>query len=183
MGSAGSYGNQPEPGSPSPSGQTASERHQRMIEALSAIRRAFIRTARLDPGPGYSLEVAISDWEGWPRVDLFLTDRETKTESPLYSLTASASDYNSDGLVQLTLKDGQCVGRLLMSNPLEISRVQSVIRHATTAFLAAMAPLVLSPSLAAQISVSRGQASSTELGAHVGLPEKTRVSTLTLREK
>ncbi len=119
-------------------------RHALILQSLTTIRKALQETAKITLGDRFSFELDISDWEGWPRLDLNLID-STNPEIINHALIVTAHDRNELGLIQLNLKSGECIGRVMLKDPEEFEKLPIVLKRAIRKYLDTVTPYILNP--------------------------------------
>lgn len=119
-------------------------RHALILQALTTIRKALQETAKIDLGDRFHFELDVSDWEGWPRLDLNLIDG-IAPEIVSYALTVTAHDRNETGLIQMNMKSGESVGHVALKNKEEFEKLPIVLKRAIRRFLDSVTPHILNP--------------------------------------
>lgn len=121
-----------------------SARHALMLQAMTTIRKALGSTARINLGERFSFDLAVSDWEGWPRVELNLIDGCAPTRID-HALVITANDRKNLGTVQISTKDGEALARLHLEAPGELEKLPLLLKKAVRHFLDTVAAYVLHP--------------------------------------
>ena len=127
------------------------KRHAQMMQAMLSIRKALQESARIELGKRFSLDLEVSDSDGWPRLELNLID-ELLPSRIEHGLIVCANDRNGQGLIQLVNRqNGECMGRLVLSDPEEMPKLPVVLKTTIRKFLDGITPYVLNPISAHQI--------------------------------
>lgn len=124
--------------------RAAEQRHQRMLQALTVIRKALTEAAKMSFNDRFALALRTSDWEGWPRIDLVLVDSLAPNDSH-NSLTVTAHDRNRSGTVQLVTKGGECLTRLFMGEEDALGKLPLALKSSIRRFLDQLSNYVLNP--------------------------------------
>ncbi len=119
-------------------------RHDRILQAMTIIRKALAETCKIKLGARFQFDLDISDWEGWPRLELNLIDL-CAPELLRYGMIVSANDRNSNGTVNLTLRSGEVIGRIFLNEADGSNKVAVVLKRAVLRFLDETASYVLNP--------------------------------------
>ncbi len=125
--------------------QRARYSHQRLIlEALADTRAALSEVLRIDLGNRYVLQLEVSDWEGWPRIELRLIDsladfipgfRGVVKEH----LSSGALERSGHGLVFLALNYREVLARLDVSSGSDLESLPQTILEGVQYFLGRVA--------------------------------------------
>lgn len=90
---------------------------------MLSIRKALQESARIELGKRFSLDLEVSDSDGWPRLELNLIDEFLPSRIE-HGLIVCANDRNGQGLIQLVNRqNGECMGRLVLSEPEEMPKL------------------------------------------------------------
>jgi hypothetical protein len=89
----------------------------------------------------------MSDWEGWPRLELRLVD-QLAPDMRTQALVASANDRNENGALQLSLKSGEILGTLQLTDDDEFQKVPLLLKKSLRTFLDLVSHTVLNPTKA-----------------------------------
>ncbi len=120
-------------------------RHALMMQAMLLIRKAVSESARIDLGGRFTLDLELSDAEGWPRVELNLID-ELIPEKIEHALVVTASDRNHEGLISFTSRyKNEVLGYIKLCDPEEISKLPVLLKTILRKFLDGIIPFVLNP--------------------------------------
>lgn len=122
----------------------AEERHARMLQALTIIRKALQETAKIKLGKRFSLAMDVNDWEGWPRLELNLVD-SLAPERVDYGLVVTANDRKQQGRVLIHDRQSQLLARVSMKDSEEIKRLSRVLKKSVRYFLDEVGSYVLNP--------------------------------------
>lgn len=78
-------------------------------------------------GERFYLQLQVSDWEGWPRLDLRLVDRLAPTRID-HSLVVSVNDCRAQGWIGFTGRNNEVFGSLELANATELERIAPVLK-------------------------------------------------------
>lgn len=120
------------------------QRHDRILQAMTMIRRALNEACKIELGRRFYLELEINDWEGWPRLELNLLDRQ-RPEVLEHGLVVTASDRLDHGLVLIALRSGNPLARFKLANPEEFARIPTGLKRAVQTFLDSITDYLLNP--------------------------------------
>ena len=125
--------------------QRATEvRHAQMLQAMTTIRKALQDTSKIKLGGRFTLEMDISDWEGWPRIQLDLIDSLIPDRIG-HSLTITANDLRELGTVRFTMNSTQVLASLHLSEPDATEKIPHVLKRTVRTFLDGVAAYILNP--------------------------------------
>ena len=119
-------------------------RHTLMLRSMTSIRKALQETCKIKLGERFGFDLEISDWEGWPRVELRLIDHLAPNWSEL-ALIVTANDHKELGVIQLNMKTGQILGRLELCQLQEVERIPVILKRAVREYLDLVGAYVLDP--------------------------------------
>ena len=120
-------------------------RHALMMQAMLLIRKAVNESARIDLGGRFTLDLELSDTEGWPRIELNLID-ELIPEKIDHGLVVTASDRNHEGLISFTSRyKNEVLGYLKLCESEEIAKLPVLLKTILRKFLDGIIPFVLNP--------------------------------------
>lgn len=119
-------------------------RHSSMLHAMSTIRKALQETCKIQLGERFGFDLDVSDWEGWPRVELRLIDF-IAPELENLSLVVTANDNNELGNIMIGLKSGEQYSKLQLAQPGEVERIPVVLKRSVRLFLDVVGEYVLNP--------------------------------------
>ncbi|RMG39998.1 MAG: hypothetical protein D6719_12125 [Candidatus Dadabacteria bacterium] len=119
-------------------------RHALMLQAMTTIRKALQETCKVKLGERFYFDMIVSDWEGWPRVDLNLVDSVAPARVD-YSLIVTANDRNDRGTVKIATKSGEILGQVQLANGDEFKRLPLILKRSVRQFLDVVAAYVLNP--------------------------------------
>lgn len=122
----------------------ASERQAMVLKAMTAVRKALQDAAKISLGERFRFTLEISDWEGWPKLELRLID-SLSPDLQIKSLIATANDRNELGLIQLHLITGEILGSVQLKDANEFARLPLIMKKALRTFLDMVAHSVLHP--------------------------------------
>jgi hypothetical protein len=148
-------------------------RQRLILEALADTRAALSEILRIDLGKRYQLQLEISDWEGWPRLELRLIDsladfipgfRGVVKEH----LSSGAIDRSGQGMMFLALNYREVLGRLVVGNEEDLASLPQTVLEGVQHFLGRVAA-------AAQEALSKPADGTSKTGNSPALPnhEKT----------
>ncbi|MBX7138215.1 MAG: hypothetical protein K1X83_09540 [Oligoflexia bacterium] len=120
------------------------ERHAAMLKEMTTIRKALQETSRITLGERFGFDVDVSDWEGWPRVELNLHDRLAPTWTDL-GMVVTANDHKELGTIRIGLKSGEILGKVELASPAESERLPFILKRAVRQFLDIVGAYVLDP--------------------------------------
>ncbi len=126
-------------------------RHARMLNALNTIRRALQETGRIKLGERFRLDVEVSDWDGWPRLELNLIDN-LEPENNDYSLIVSAHDRGEMGVIEYRTRKGEQLGALSLAEEQSVNKIPTVLKRSVRLFLDIVAAYVLNPKSADELN-------------------------------
>ncbi len=109
-------------------------RHSLMLQAMTTIRRALQETCKIRLGERFSFDLDVSDWEGWPRVEVQLVDALIPEWNDL-GLIVTAHDRKEIGIIQISMRSGQVLGRMEVNNPDQFSRIPTSLKRCVRHFL------------------------------------------------
>ena len=120
-------------------------RHQAIMKAMMTIRRALQETCKTDLGKRFFFELDVSDYEGWPKIELNLLDR-LMPDKITYGLVVSGNDRNEIGAILLSHRhNSEMLGRLELANLEDLNKLPTVLKTALRRFLDTAAQYVLNP--------------------------------------
>jgi len=114
---------------------------QRLIlEALSDTRAALSEILRIDLGTRYQLQLEISDWEGWPRLELRLIDSLTDFIPGFRGvvkehLSSGAIERSGRGMIFLALNYREVLAQFVVSEERDLEALPQAILEAVQHFL------------------------------------------------
>jgi hypothetical protein len=132
------------------SAREASERHALMLRALSSMRKALQEAAKLGLGDRFRFRLNVTDWEGWPKVELQLVDVLNASED-LQALIVHAHDRNESGTVQISLRTGEVLARVRLQTASEFDKLPVLLKRSVRHFLDIVMSNVLAPKPADEI--------------------------------
>lgn len=109
-------------------------RHSLMLQAMTTIRRALQETCKIRLGERFCFALDVSDWEGWPRVEVQLVDNQIPEWSDL-GIIVTAHDRKDQGIIQISMRSGQILGRLEVNNPEQFTRIPTSLKRCVRQFL------------------------------------------------
>ena len=115
-----------------------------MLQAMNVMRKALGETAKIKLGNRFSFDLDVSDWEGWPRIELNLVD-SVVPERIDYALIVTAHDRQDLGCIQMSMRDGQILGKVHLQDPGQFERLPLIAKRGIRHFLDAVSPHVLNP--------------------------------------
>ena len=119
-------------------------RHSSMLHAMSTIRKVLQETCKIQLGERFGFDLDVSDWEGWPRVELRLVDFVAPDIENL-TLVVTANDHGENGNVLIGLKSGELYCKLQLAKPGEAERIPLALKRAVRVFLDVVGEYVLNP--------------------------------------
>lgn len=144
------------------------ERHSRMLQAMTTIRKALSETGKINLGKRFQFKVKVTDWEGWPRVELALVDNLI-TDRNSHALIVSANDRNNAGTILMSTNADLVLGRTQLAQPGELEKLPKILKKAVRDFLDTVSAYVLNPRNPAEelkaIELPHEEAASDEIAA------------------
>jgi hypothetical protein len=126
------------------SARESSERHALMLRAMSSIRKALQEAAKLGLGDRFRFRLNVTDWEGWPKLELQLVDVLTSSDD-LQGLVVHAHDRNESGTVQISLRSGEVLARVRLQTASEFEKLPVLLKRSVRHFLDIVMSNVLAP--------------------------------------
>lgn len=126
------------------SSRAASARGAFMLQGMASIRRALQETAKISLGERFRFRLDVTDWEGWPRVELVLVDKESPDDKSL-ALVIVAHDRNEMGTVQMSLRTGEVLARVHLRDQAEFQKLPILLKRSVRQFLDIVMAYVLKP--------------------------------------
>lgn len=120
------------------------ERHALMMQAMTTIRKALQETCKINLGNRFQFAVEVSDWEGWPRIELNLVDNFA-IERKDYGLIVTANDRKDLGTIQMSTRSLMVLGKVQLCDAREFARLPLVLKRAVRQFLDMLGPYLLNP--------------------------------------
>jgi len=120
------------------------ERKVLMMSAMTTIRRALQDISKINLGERFQFRIEVSDWEGWPRVEVNLIDALVP-ENIERGMTITAYDRKDQGIINIETRTGRSLGRVFFDTPQEASRLPLVLKKALRDFLDDAGQYVLNP--------------------------------------
>jgi hypothetical protein len=127
------------------SSRLATERQGRILHAMTSVRKALHKASKISLGGRFKFALDMSDWEGWPKLELRLVDTLAPDLSSI-ALVASASDRNELGAVVLHLRSGEVLGRVHLNDLAELAKLPLLLKKCLRQYLDTVAHQVLNPS-------------------------------------
>ena len=120
------------------------ERHALMLQAMTTIRKAFQETAKIKLSERFELDVAISDSEGWPRIELQLIDLYVPdyVES---ALVVTAHDRMDRGTIRIGNDKGEILGTAYLCDARQFNKLPLILKKTVRQFLEDVTAYVLNP--------------------------------------
>ena len=119
-------------------------RHALIYQAMTTIRKALAETGKIKLGDRFRFRLQVSDWEGWPKVELLLVD-SVAPERVDYFLEVTANDRNDLGTILIKTNGKEVLGRLQLHDPREFKRLPVILKRAVRQYLDVIAAYVLNP--------------------------------------
>ena len=119
-------------------------RHTLMLKAMNIVRKALQETCKIKMGDRFGFELDVSDWDGWPRVDLKLVD-SSAPERDCLSLVVTANDNKAEGNIVFGLLSGTELACLKLSDVDEFTKLPIILKRTVRYFLDMVGNFVLSP--------------------------------------
>ena len=124
--------------------KAAEVRRTNLLQAMQTIRKALAETCKIKMGSRFRLELEVSDWEGWPRLELNLHDSQIPQDIR-YGLIVGINDHHNRGAIKFHLRSGELVNRVELSDPLAYNRIPLVLKKTVRSFLDQITEYVLNP--------------------------------------
>ena len=124
--------------------KAASERHARIFQAMTTIRKALQETCKIKLGDRFSFGLEVSDLKGWPKVDLRLVDKFAPKRVD-YCLSVSAHDRQELGAIEIRTHSGDLRGHVHLKDPAEFKKIPYLLKKAVRSYLDEVAQYVLNP--------------------------------------
>ncbi|MBX7143625.1 MAG: hypothetical protein K1X79_04170 [Oligoflexia bacterium] len=115
-----------------------------LLEAMTMVRKALSSTSRIALGDRFHFSVDVSDWDGWPRVELVLADRLAPNKSD-HSLVITAFDRKGSGTIQMGLRSGETLARIHVDQAADMEKLPLLLKKTVREFLDIVADYVLNP--------------------------------------
>lgn len=128
----------------SESAKASQARQALLLKAMTGVRKALQEASKISLGERFSFDLDISDWEGWPRLELRLVD-SAAPDLLTQSLIATANDRNEQGILQLVLRSGEILGTVHLRDENEYSRLPLLLKKGLRTFLDLVSDAVLNP--------------------------------------
>lgn len=122
----------------------AKERSARILQALNTIRKALQETRKIKLGKRFHFDLEISDWNGWPRLELNLID-SIAPELQEYGLIVTAHDRKQSGTVEFRSRTGVVYSELSLASDANLTRIPIVLKKSVRNYLDQVAEYVLNP--------------------------------------
>lgn len=126
------------------SSRAAASRSALMMQGMASIRRALQETAKIALGERFRFRLDVSDWEGWPRVELVLVDKETPEDKSL-AMVIIAHDRQEMGTIQMSLRSGEVLARINLRDAAEYQKLPILLKRSVRQFLDIVMAYVLKP--------------------------------------
>jgi hypothetical protein len=124
--------------------KAAGQRQALMLKAMTGVRKALQEAAKISLGQRFYFELDISDFEGWPRLELKLVD-SMAPDVQTQSLIATTNDRNELGTLQLQMRSGEVLGRVHLRDEDEFARLPLIMKKSLRTFLDVVSHAVLNP--------------------------------------
>ena len=119
-------------------------RHTLMLQAMTTIKKALSETSKISLGERFSFKLSVSDFEGWPKLELSLLDSFSKDFAD-FGIAVTASDRKDLGLISVQNRTGAILGQLLLSEENQIQRLPFFLKRSLREFLDSVGNYVLNP--------------------------------------
>jgi hypothetical protein len=119
-------------------------RHKLLLRAMTTIRRALGETERIDLGSRFTFLLEVSDWQGWPRVELLLCDKEA-SEHRSHGFIVTAGDSGPLSYIRISNVKDDTLERIQIADDESLHRVPIVLKKTIRDFLDEVALYVLDP--------------------------------------
>lgn len=135
----------------------AEVRQALMLESMTTIRKALQETLRINLGNRFSLDIEIDDLNGWPRVQLLLTD-SLAPEQIDYGIVVSANDRKELGTIEIKLLTGETLGKVHLCDQGEFEKLALILKRAVREFLDIIAAYILNPKRPEELLATQSRA-------------------------
>lgn len=119
-----------------------SARHALMLQGISLSRKAMQETCKISLGTRFSLELDVTEFESWPRLELVLVDEENEGNRDT-CLLVSAHDRQNSGTITFTTRKGESLGLVKLEDTAEMSRLPIVVKRSIRHFLDTVGTIVI----------------------------------------
>lgn len=119
-------------------------RQSLLLESMTMIRKALGATSRIALGERFFFSVEVSDWDGWPRVELMLNDKLAPNQAA-QSMVVTAFDRKGVGTIQMGLRSGETLARVHIDQPADMEKLPLLLKKTVREFLDIVAEYVLNP--------------------------------------
>lgn len=120
------------------------ERHARMLQAMTLIRKALQESCKINLGSRFCFKLKVTDWEGWPKVELCLLD-QLSGGACNSALVVTTHDRDQTGAVCFSNLGERPLGKVLLSDPNEMERLPKLLKKCVRDFLDLISPTVVNP--------------------------------------
>lgn len=128
--------------------RAAEKRRTLILAAMANVRKALQETSRIQMGDRFSLNLKTDDWEGWPRVQLALTDKLDPKNSR-FTFLILAHDRHDSGSIEFSIQrynaPGLMLGKVELSRADEFSKLPLLLKRGVREFLELVEQYVLNP--------------------------------------
>lgn len=122
--------------------KSTSARHASMLQGISLARKALQETCKIALGARFALELDVTEFESWPRLELVLIDEENLGNRDI-CLLVSAHDRLNSGTITFTTRKGEALGVVKLQDSAEMSRLPVVLKRSIRHFLDLVGSAVL----------------------------------------
>jgi hypothetical protein len=161
------------------SNRAAETRAASMLHALTTIRKALLQTAKIKLDDRFHFELLVSDWEGWPRLDLNLVDTLAPARNPL-GLEITAHDRQKRGQIQIGTHCGKLFSRMYLAEAGEFERLPVQLKSSIRKFLDMVSQYILHPSNAKELVTDTAPPLETSLKEEPALAQRDSRDSLSL---
>lgn len=119
-------------------------RQARILKAMTSIRRALQEAHKIQLGDRCSFQLEVSDWDGWPKVELLLVD-SLAPDFPVQGLVVIASDRNRKGKIVFRTLADKPLGYVDVGDQVEYQRIPFLLKRIVRDFLDSSSTYVLNP--------------------------------------
>ena len=123
--------------------ELAKARRELLLKAMTSIRRSLQDAHKINLGDRCSYELTVSDWEGWPKIELLLRDSLTPS-SPIQGLAVSVAETSDSGRIVFRTIDHQHLGVFDIATD-ELQKLPLLLRRIVRDFLDTTSAYVLDP--------------------------------------
>jgi len=130
------------------------ERGARVLQALNTIRRALQETKKIKLGQRFQLDLEVSDWNGWPRLEWVLI-ASLDSDFRDFGLIVTAHDRKESGSIEFKTRKGNLLGALSCTDDSALTKIPIILKKSVRSYLDSVAEYVLNPKSPEEIAEAR----------------------------